>query len=193
MQLPTRGPLTCCMLPRIFCPSRWISLVTTWGYLLLMELRAPSGSLASSESRTAWTVVARFMWVRASTCTIHKTGNILQIVVPKMCFPERSVFRLSFNFFFFFLKVSNHSPHQLDLHAHTLQPAPFSHHPLQWQSAVGHWGRWRCCLTCPPAYKQKMTNIKPHTLAWFNLFSYDFFFFHIFILIYIYNLYNFTI
>lgn len=55
------------MLPRIFCPSRWISLVTTWGYLLLMEFRAPSGSLASSESLTACTVVARFMWVRVST------------------------------------------------------------------------------------------------------------------------------
>ena len=73
MQLPARGPLTCCMLPRIFCPSRWISLVTTWGYLLLMEFSAPSGSLASSESLTAWTVVALFMWVRASTWTIHKT------------------------------------------------------------------------------------------------------------------------
>lgn len=32
----------------------------TWGNFLLMELRAPSGNLASSESRTAWTVVARF-------------------------------------------------------------------------------------------------------------------------------------
>lgn len=75
--LPARGPLTCCMLPRIFCPSRWMSLVTTWGYLLLMEFRAPSGSLASSESLTAWTVVARFMWVRASTWMIHKTAFII--------------------------------------------------------------------------------------------------------------------
>lgn len=76
VQLPPRGPLTCCMFPRIFCPSRWISLVTTWGYLLLMEFRAPLGSLASSESRTAWTVVARFMWVSASTWSITKpAGN----------------------------------------------------------------------------------------------------------------------
>lgn len=72
VQLPPRGPLTCCMFPRIFWPSRWISLVTTWGYLLLMEFRAPLGSLASSESRTAWTVVARFMWVSASTWSITK-------------------------------------------------------------------------------------------------------------------------
>lgn len=75
-KVPPRGPLTCCMFPRIFCPSRWISLVTTWGYFLLMEFRAPLGSLASSESRTAWTVVARFMWVSASTWPIAEpAGN----------------------------------------------------------------------------------------------------------------------
>lgn len=40
----------------------------TWGNLRLMEVRAPSGSLASSESLTACTVVARGWWVKASTC-----------------------------------------------------------------------------------------------------------------------------
>lgn len=41
----------------------------TCGYLRLMEVRAPAGSLASSESRTACTVVARAWWVSVSTCS----------------------------------------------------------------------------------------------------------------------------
>lgn len=86
VQLPPRGPLTCCMFPRIFCPSRWISRVTTWGYLLLIEFRAPLGSLASSESRTAWTVVARFMWVSASTWSITEPDR--NYVILMLCCNE---------------------------------------------------------------------------------------------------------
>lgn len=64
---PENGPRACCRFPRIFCPSRWINLVTTCGYLLLMLLSVPSGSLTSSVSLTAWTVVALGCRVRAST------------------------------------------------------------------------------------------------------------------------------
>ena len=41
--------------------------VLTCGYLRLMDVRAPAGSLASSESRTACTVVALAWWVSVST------------------------------------------------------------------------------------------------------------------------------
>jgi len=39
----------------------------TWGYRLLMLLSVPSGSLTSSVSLTAWTVVALGCLVKAST------------------------------------------------------------------------------------------------------------------------------
>lgn len=69
---------------RMWCKQRRLSLSgiiwerqgnvfnsLTWGNLRLMEMRAPSGSLASSESRTACTVVALGWWVSASTCNQH--------------------------------------------------------------------------------------------------------------------------
>lgn len=94
---PENGPRPCCKFPRIFWPNKWINLVTTWtktvriftislehntsatdykvslmasltcGYRLLMLLSVPSGSLTSSVSLTAWTVVALGCRVKAST------------------------------------------------------------------------------------------------------------------------------
>lgn len=50
-----------------FAPTAGQDFGDTWGYRRLMLFKVPSGSLASSVSRTAWTVVARGCRVRAST------------------------------------------------------------------------------------------------------------------------------
>lgn len=47
----------------------------TWGNLRLIQVSAPSGSLASSESLTACTVVALGWWVSASTCKSTQTNG----------------------------------------------------------------------------------------------------------------------
>lgn len=44
-------------IPKILCPNKLISLVTTIGYFNLIALNNPSGNLANSESLTAITVV----------------------------------------------------------------------------------------------------------------------------------------
>lgn len=63
---------------------------------------------------------------------------------------------------FFSKPDSDHSPRQLGPRGHTLQPAPSSHHPLQWQSAIGHWGRWRCYLTFLPVWQQSKNDKIQH-------------------------------
>lgn len=54
-------------LPKIRCPSRLIKRDTTMGNLSLMAFKRPSGSFASSVSRTAMTVVERGFCVSVST------------------------------------------------------------------------------------------------------------------------------